>query len=183
MSLKAAVTRSLVGAAADVEEVGRLAAVELDDVHGRHGEAGAVDHAADVAVELDVVEAVLGGLELGRVFLVRVAQRLDLLVAEERVVVEVHLGVERQHLAVAGDDQRIDLDERGVELDEGLVQRGDELRARGATWSPSRPSPKAMLAGVKGHQPGRRIDRDLEDLLRRVARRPPRSPCRLRSRP
>ena len=31
------------GAAADVEEVGRLAAVELDDVHGGHGEAGAVD--------------------------------------------------------------------------------------------------------------------------------------------
>ena len=47
------------GAAADVEEVGGLAAVELDDVHRRHGQAGAVDHAADVAVELDVVEVVL----------------------------------------------------------------------------------------------------------------------------
>ena len=47
------------GAAADVEEVRRLAAVELDDVHGRHRQAGAVDHAADVAVELDVVEAEL----------------------------------------------------------------------------------------------------------------------------
>ena len=36
------------GAAADVEEVGGLRAVELDDVHGGHGEAGAVDHAADL---------------------------------------------------------------------------------------------------------------------------------------
>jgi len=34
--------------------------VELDDVHRRHGEAGAVDHAADVAVEADVVEVELG---------------------------------------------------------------------------------------------------------------------------
>ena len=42
----------VVGAAADVEEVRRLAAVELDDVHRAHGEAGAVDEAADVAVEL-----------------------------------------------------------------------------------------------------------------------------------
>ena len=45
------------GAAAHVEEVGGLAAVEFDDVHGRHGEAGAVDEAADVAVEFDEVEA------------------------------------------------------------------------------------------------------------------------------
>jgi hypothetical protein len=40
------------GAAADVEEVGRLAAVQLDHVHGRHRQAGAVDHAADVAVQV-----------------------------------------------------------------------------------------------------------------------------------
>src|SRR6266702_7690002 len=45
----------LAGAAADIEEVCRRHAVELDDVHRRHGEAGAVDHAADIAVEGDVV--------------------------------------------------------------------------------------------------------------------------------
>src|SRR6185295_7298350 len=42
--------------ATDVEEVGGFGAVELYDVHGRHGEAGAVDHAADGPVEGDVVE-------------------------------------------------------------------------------------------------------------------------------
>ena len=47
------------GAAADVEEVRGLAAVQLDDVHRGHREAGAVDHAADVAVERDIVEVVL----------------------------------------------------------------------------------------------------------------------------
>src|SRR3569623_881713 len=54
------------GAAADVEEVGRERAVQLDDVHRRHGEAGAVDHTADVSVELDVGEVVLGRLDLHR---------------------------------------------------------------------------------------------------------------------
>ena len=35
-----------------------------------------------------------------RILFVLVAQRLDLRVAEERVVVEVHLRVEREHAAV-----------------------------------------------------------------------------------
>ena len=39
-----------VGPAADVEKVGRLAAVQLDQVHRAHGQPGAVDQAADVAV-------------------------------------------------------------------------------------------------------------------------------------
>ena len=89
------------GAAADVEEVRGLAAVELDDVHGRHGEPGAVDHAGDVAVELDVVELVPAGLDLVRVLLVEVPQLGDLGLAVERVAVEVHLGVERDQLALA----------------------------------------------------------------------------------
>ena len=82
------------GAAADVEEVGRALAVELDDVHRRHREAGAVDHAADRAVERDVVEVVLGRLDLLGVLLALVAQRDDVGMAIERVVVERHLGVE-----------------------------------------------------------------------------------------
>ena len=57
----------------------------------RHRQAGAVDQAADVAVERDVAEVVALGLDLDRVLLVEVAQRLALLVAVERVVVEVHL--------------------------------------------------------------------------------------------
>src|SRR3989442_5725976 len=35
----------------DVQKVCRLAARQLDDVHRRHGEACAVDHAADVPVD------------------------------------------------------------------------------------------------------------------------------------
>ena len=93
------------GAAADVEEVGRLAAEQLDGVHRGHRQAGAVDQAADVAVERDVAEVELAGLDLGRVFLVEVAVGDDLGVAVERVAVEVELrvqGLDVARLAVLG---------------------------------------------------------------------------------
>ena len=116
-----------VGAAADVEEVGRLAAGQLDDVHRRHGQAGAVDHAADRAVEADVVQRELRRLDLERILFVGVAQRREVLVPEHRVVVEGHLRVEREQVALLGDDQRVDLDERGVAADERAVERLQQL--------------------------------------------------------
>src|SRR5260370_805578 len=48
-----------VGATAHVEKVGRRSACVFNDVHGRHGQARAVHHAGNVAVELDVIQAVL----------------------------------------------------------------------------------------------------------------------------
>ena len=42
--------------------------MQLDDVHGGHGQAGAVHHAPDVAVQGDVVQVVVGGLDLGLLF-------------------------------------------------------------------------------------------------------------------
>ena len=137
-----------VGAAADVEEVRRLAAGQLDDVHRRHREAGAVDHAADVAIELDVVQGELRRLDLERIFFVEIAQLLDVGVAEERVVVEVHLRVEREQVAVFGDDQRIDLEQRGVGGDERLVERGHQLR-RLADLRPLEPERERQLARLE----------------------------------
>ena len=103
--------------------------MQLDDVHGGHGEAGAVDQAADLAVELDVVQLVLGGLDLGRVLLGDVAQGDDVLVAEEGVVVEVHLAVEADELAVLGDDERVDLEQAHVLLDQHAIEAADQLDA------------------------------------------------------
>src|SRR5688572_4920774 len=154
-------------AAADVEEVGRRAAIELDDVHGRHRKARAVDHAADVAVELDVVEVVLAGLQLRRVLFVLVAHLLHVLVAVERVVVEVHLGIERDDVAGAGDDQRIYLDDRAVELDERLVHRGHELDA-GGNLVAFEAEAERDLARMERLDAGGGIDRDLDDLFRMV---------------
>src|SRR3546814_6030923 len=58
---------------------------------------------------------------------------LYVLVAIERVVIEVHLRVERHHLSRAGHDQRVDLDDRGIQLDERLVHPGQEPTRR-ASW-------------------------------------------------
>ena len=113
------------GAAADVEEVRRLAASQLDHVERRHREARAVDDAADVAVEADVGEAAVGGVGLARIFLALVAQLRDVRAAEQRVVVERHLGVERDEVLVLGDDERVDLDHRGIEVAEGAVAAHD----------------------------------------------------------
>lgn len=41
----------------NVQEVGRATTLELDDVHSGHGEACAVHHASDVAIERNVVES------------------------------------------------------------------------------------------------------------------------------
>jgi hypothetical protein len=112
----------------DVEEVGGLAAGELDSVHGGHGKSGAVDNAADAAVELDVVgDAGFLRPNLQRVLLVDVAELCEVLVAVEGVVVEVELGVGREEAAVLGDDERVDLGEGPVALGEGGVKAADEL--------------------------------------------------------
>ena len=94
MILNAAVTFSLVAPPPTSRKFAGVLAIELDDVHGRHREAGAVDHAADRAVERDVVEIVFRGLDLLRVLLGLVAQRDDVGMAEQRVAVEADLGVE-----------------------------------------------------------------------------------------
>ena len=75
MILKASVTFSFVAPPPTSRKLAGSRAVELDDVHRRHGEAGAVDHAADLAVERDVVEVELGGRELLGILLGLVAQR------------------------------------------------------------------------------------------------------------
>jgi len=107
MILNAVVTRSLVAPPPTVEEVRGRAAIELDEVHGRHRETGAVHHAADRAIELDVIETVLRGFQLRRILFVGIAEILDVLVAGTAIiVVEVDLGIERQHIAGAGHHQR-----------------------------------------------------------------------------
>jgi len=39
----------------NVEKVSRFATVEFDDIHGSHGQAGAIDEARYVAVETNVI--------------------------------------------------------------------------------------------------------------------------------
>src|SRR3954454_7697861 len=123
------------GATTDVQEVGRLDPAELlagvrDDVQGAHDQAGAVADDPDLTVELDVVEALLLGRGLQRVGGggVRVCGVLG--VPELGVLVEGHLGVQREDRAVGRLGQRVDLDQGGVLLGEDVPQLdgdGDHL--------------------------------------------------------
>jgi len=80
------------------------------------------------AVETDVVQRVPRGLDLERILLGEVAQVAEVRVPCERVVVEVHLRVEREHVAVGRGDERVDLDEARIGGLEGLVDAEHQLR-------------------------------------------------------
>lgn len=110
------------GTTTNIKEVGGLAAVQLDNVHGGHGQTGTVDKAANVAIELDKVQAALGSADLIRVLLGGVAPFKDLLLAEIGIVVEAKLGIHAQNLVVARLGQRVDLNLGGILLKEDLVQ-------------------------------------------------------------
>src|SRR5690606_13602418 len=154
------------GAAADVAEVGGFLAVQLDDVHRRHGQTGAVDHAADVAVQGDIGEVPLGGLDLLGVFFGLVAQGADVFVAVQGVAVERDLGVQNAQAPVLHDDQRVDLEHVHVLLDEGLVQdREQRLAVLGGV---ARQFQRGVDGGdVLGGYAGFRVDGDGVDLLGR----------------
>ncbi len=93
----------------------------------------------------------------------------DVGMAEQRVVVEADLGVEAEQLLVLGDDQRIDLEQAHVLLGERLVEAGEQrahlLLQIGVEAERLRDAAHVVRADV-----GDRIDRDGDDLLRRVVR-------------
>lgn len=115
-----------VGTTTDVEEVSGGAAVELNDVHGAHGEASTVDKAADVAVESDVREA---GLD--RLFLVGIdvltgngslTEFNEFLLSELGVVIDVDLRVDAEEVVLRIGGPRVDFDLGRVELVEHIVE-------------------------------------------------------------
>ena len=115
-------------ATAHVEEVGWFTTVVLDDVHGCHGETGAVDKACDVAIETNVVEVVFRCSHFTRIFLLFVSHGDDVRMAIERVVIEAELGVEREHAAIGRGDEWIDLEHRAIALNEKLVEIAEKFR-------------------------------------------------------
>src|SRR5258706_14467299 len=145
------------GAAAYIEKVRGHAAGGLDDVHGGHGQAGAVHHSADAAVELDVIQTVLRSLDLERIFLGDVTQFADIRMAEQRVVVEGKLGVEREKAAIGSGDERIDLEQGSVGVEKRLVEVGQKLH-REVDLLGIESKPESHLARLKRLQPHAGID-------------------------
>ncbi|TPV97883.1 MAG: hypothetical protein USCAAHI_02684 [Beijerinckiaceae bacterium] len=152
------------GAAAEIEKIGGAAARIFDRVHGCHGEPGTIDNAADIAVEANIVEVMLGGLDLARVLLRMVAHVGDATAPEQRIVVERHLGIESEDPVVLGHDERIDLDHGGVEIAECAVAAKDagdgaaDLLEREAKT-------EGEFARLEGLEPHRRLDHHLQDFL------------------
>ncbi len=119
------------GAAADVEEVGGLAAVVTDDIHGAHGESRAIDEAGDIAVELDIIQFMLAGFGFEGGFLADIAEGQEVFVAVEGVVVEADLGIDRKDIqrviVLADEGERVDFHERGVAFPPGAVGAEEEF--------------------------------------------------------
>src|SRR6202790_4579555 len=115
------------GATTHIEEVRRLGAVELDGVHGRHREPRAINETADVAIERDVRKIELGSFDFGGILLVEVAHGDDIRMAEQRVGIEIELGVEGKRFAVAGENEGVDFRQRRIALVEGVIQTLHEL--------------------------------------------------------
>ena len=141
-------------------------------------EPGAVAEDADLAVELHVGDALLARERLERVGRRDVAHRLDLRVLVEGVVVDRELRVERLHLALGRDDQRVDLAEHRVAADERVVElardRGDLLLLARVLDAGAVDEPP----GLPGLEALERVDVQPDERLRRLSPRPPR--CRSR---
>jgi len=69
---------------------------------------------ANVAIQLDVVEAESRSLHLQRVLFVQVAKLHQILVAEHRVVVDADLRVEREDSAILSQNEWVDLRQRSI---------------------------------------------------------------------
>ncbi len=155
--MKASATRSAVVPPPTSRKLAGAPPCSLHQVHGRHRQPGAVDHAADVAVQGDVVEVVLGGGRLARVFLADVAQLQQFRVPVQRVVVEVDLGIQREQVAAWRDHQRVDLDQAGVLLEEQLDQAEQDLLEllHLVAIEAQREAEAAHLVGLQHRPPGR----------------------------
>ncbi len=121
------VTRFFGSTAAHVEEVGWLAAMQVDDVHGTHGQASTVDHAADVAFQRYVVQFELGSVRFARIVLRRIVESLQLRLTVHGVGVDVDLGVEAMQIAVSLDHQRVHFQQSQVVILEQLGQANEDL--------------------------------------------------------
>ena len=87
-----------------------------------------------------------------------VPQVLQLRVAVDRVVVDAHLGVERDHPPVLGQHERVDLHEHRVEAHERLVERAEDLRPR-RRRPPRRCRPGRRASGASwGWKPDEGVD-------------------------
>jgi len=156
--------RLLVSCSTNVQEVCRFTTSQLDDIHGCHCQPGAVDHAAHLAVQLDVGKTVLRSLYFGWLLFGQVPQFIELGMPVEGVVVEVELGVQCHDATVFGNDEGVDLGKGAVLLNEKSVKfhdKGCRRRCRLAFHA----QPVREVPGLVGHEAHPGVSELHEDLL------------------
>ena len=97
--------------------------MELDDIHGRHGQTCTIDHATNVAIKTYVVDSGLRGSDITRIFLrlfyekekkhtYLVSHSKDFLLSELGVSIKVELGIHTADVLlvswVLNDRKRVD---------------------------------------------------------------------------
>jgi len=113
--------------ATDIEEVGGLTSVELDDIHGGHSETSTIDEATDVAANVNVVQIEVFGVCFPWVVLSLILLSGKILLTEEGVGVDGDLAVSGKHLAFLGQHKWVDLDHIGVFGHEALIDFSEHV--------------------------------------------------------
>ncbi len=109
------------------------------------------------------------GFDLSRVFFVFIAQLGNIFVPEQRVVIEVHLGVERHDRTCPANHERVDFQQACIRRRECLV-RSNNQTGRGFDLIPLETKRESDLPRMERLNARDGIDRDDGDLFRRRRR-------------
>ena len=101
--------------------------MQVNDIHGTHGQTGTIDHATDIAVEGNIVELPCRSFSFAGIFLRWIAHGLQVFVTIQGVAIDTQLGIQAMHIAFSGDNQWVNFDQRQVFVDEQLRQTHENL--------------------------------------------------------
>ncbi|MNQ24133.1 hypothetical protein D3C85_373180 [compost metagenome] len=141
--------------------------MQVDDVHGAHGQAGTVDHATDVAFQGHVVQFELGSVGFARIVLGRIVHGTQLRLAVQGVAVDVDLGIQAMQVAVGLDHQRVDFQQGQVVVLEQLGQTDEDVGEL-LDLIAFQTQLESQLAALERLCADQRIDGGLENFLRGI---------------
>ena len=101
--------------------------MQVDDVHGTHGQASTVDHATDVAFQCYVVQFELGSVRFARIVLRRIVESFQLSLTVHGVCVDVDFCIEAVQIAVSLDNQRVHFQQGQIVILEQFGQTYEDL--------------------------------------------------------
>mmetsp|Transcript_28044 Transcript_28044/g.47570 ORF Transcript_28044/g.47570 Transcript_28044/m.47570 type:complete len:289 (+) Transcript_28044:1555-2421(+) len=137
----------------------------MDDVHRCHRQSSPIDHAGNVPVQCNVVQAMLPQLGLFGILLGVVAQAEDVGVPVCTAVIELELGIHCSNTPVVGLSEGVDLQQRGISLDRKLVQLDHGISSFLDTVT-LEPESARQRSGLLHGEPLVDVDLQREDVLR-----------------